>query len=91
MVCHKPASWRTNFSRSALPDTATSKNHILLVYGNRYNPAVGDFGIKYIGVDHIYHLCDALRKETYSIVEDHVGDLYCGINLKWNYNKKLGC
>ncbi len=23
----------------------------------------------------------------YEIVEDRLGDLYCSINLKWNYNK----
>jgi hypothetical protein len=28
-------------------------------------------------------LYDALRKETYKIVEDLEGDLYCGIALKW--------
>ena len=46
-----------------------------------------DFGIKYIGEDNLQHLYDALRKETYEIVEDSSGDLYCGINLKRNYNK----
>ena len=30
---------------------------------------------------------DALRQETYEIVEDRVGNTYCGINLLWNYNK----
>jgi hypothetical protein len=30
---------------------------------------------------------DALRKETYEIVEDLEGDLYCGVALKWNYAK----
>jgi hypothetical protein len=27
------------------------------------------------------------EKESYEIVKDRSGDLYCGINLKWNYNK----
>jgi hypothetical protein len=49
--------------------------------------AVDDFGIKYIGKEHLQHLYEALRKETYKIFEDCVGDLYCGINLKWNYDK----
>jgi hypothetical protein len=52
-----------------------------------FNLAVDDFGIKYIGDNNLQHLYDALRKETYEIVEDRVGDLYCGINLKWNYTK----
>ena len=32
-------------------------------------------------------LYDALRKETYEIVKDLEGNLYCGIALKWNYAK----
>jgi hypothetical protein len=48
---------------------------------------VDDFRIKYIGEDNLQHLYDTLRKETYEIVEDRLGYLYCGINLKWNYNK----
>ncbi len=46
-----------------------------------------DFGIKYIGREHQQHLYDALRKETYEIVEDWRGNLYCGITWKWNYEK----
>ncbi len=46
-----------------------------------------DFGIKYIGKENLQHLYDALRKETYKIVEDLEGDLYCGIALKWNFAK----
>ncbi len=53
-----------------------------------FNLAVNDFGIKYIGEDNLHHLYDALCKETYEIVEDCIGDLYCGINLKWNYEKQ---
>jgi hypothetical protein len=52
-----------------------------------FNHAVDDFGIKYIGKEHLQHLYDTIRKETYKIVKDCTGDLYCGINLKWNYNK----
>jgi hypothetical protein len=44
-------------------------------------------GIKYIGQEYLQHLYDALQKETYEIVEDWAGDLYCGITLKWNYKK----
>jgi hypothetical protein len=53
-----------------------------------FNLAVDDFGIKYIGEDNIQHLYDALQKETYEIVKDRLGYLYCGINLKWNCNKQ---
>ncbi len=45
------------------------------------------FGIKYIGRELLQHLYDALRKETYEIVEDWTGNLYCEITLKWNYKK----
>jgi hypothetical protein len=45
------------------------------------------FGIKYIGKDNLQHLYDALRKELYNIAEDQVGNLYCGINLSWHYEK----
>jgi hypothetical protein len=53
----------------------------------RFNLAVDDFGIKYIGEEHLQHLYNALQKETYDIVEDQTGNLYCGIILKWNYDK----
>jgi hypothetical protein len=48
---------------------------------------VDDFGIKYVGQEHLQHLYDALRKETYEIVKDLDDNLYCGIALKWNYVK----
>ncbi len=47
-----------------------------------------DFGIKFIRREHLQHLSDALQKETYEIVEDWTGNLYCGITLKWNYKKE---
>ncbi len=49
-----------------------------------FNLCVDDFGIKYIGREHLQHLYNALQTETYEIVEDLDGDLYCGIALKWN-------
>jgi hypothetical protein len=45
---------------------------------------VGNFRIKYIGKDTLQHLYHSLQAEAYDIVEDCAGDLYCGINLKWN-------
>jgi hypothetical protein len=53
-----------------------------------FNLCVNDFGTKYIGIKNLQHLYDALRKETYKIVEDYEGKLYCGISLKWNYKKQ---
>jgi hypothetical protein len=52
-----------------------------------FNLAVDDFGIKYIGKDTLQHLYNSLQAETYDIIEDQAGDLYCGIALKWNYAK----
>jgi hypothetical protein len=49
---------------------------------------VNNFGIKYIGDEHLNHLFAALWTETYEIVEDWKGNLYCGISLTWNYNKR---
>jgi len=50
-----------------------------------FNLCVNDFGVKYIGDENLKHLFQALRTETYDIVEDWTGDLYCGIKLDWNY------
>ncbi len=52
-----------------------------------FNLYVGNFGVKYIGSENLKHLFAALLTETYEIVEDWEGHLYCGINLKWNYVK----
>jgi hypothetical protein len=52
-----------------------------------FNLAVDNFGIKYIGEDNLQHQYNALRKESYNIVEDQVGNLNCGINLFWHYEK----
>ena len=52
-----------------------------------FNLCMDDFGVKYIGDDNLKHLFAALRKETYKIVKDWSGNLYCGISLDWNYDK----
>jgi hypothetical protein len=48
---------------------------------------VDNFDNEYIGRKHLQHLYNALRKETYEIVEDWTGDPYWGITLKWNYKE----
>ena len=48
---------------------------------------VDDFGIKYVGKEHIDHLLSAIKKE-YTIEVDWTGGLYCGIKLEWNYEKR---
>ncbi len=49
-----------------------------------FNLCVDDFGIKYIGEDNLKHLFASLQTETYDIIEDWKGNLYCGITLDWN-------
>jgi hypothetical protein len=46
-----------------------------------FNLCIDDFGVKYIGEDNLKHLFASLQSETYDIVEDWKGDLYCGITL----------
>ena len=49
-----------------------------------FNLTVDDFGIKYVGEEHLQHLFNTL-KQHYEIVEDLSGSLYCGITLEWDY------
>jgi len=44
---------------------------------------VDDFGVKYVGKEHIDHLIKCI-KEKYELTEDWSGDLYCGIKLHWD-------
>jgi hypothetical protein len=53
-----------------------------------FNLCMDNFSIKYIGDKCLKHLFAALWTETYKIVEDWKGDIYCGISLAWNYNKR---
>ena len=48
---------------------------------------VDDFGIKYVGKQHIDHLLDALR-DLYTITVDWKGELYLGLTLKWDYVRR---
>jgi hypothetical protein len=45
---------------------------------------VDDFGIKYIGKEHVMHLIKVL-KEHYKVEEDWEGKQYLGITLDWDY------
>ncbi len=53
-----------------------------------FNLCMDNFGIKYIGDEHLKHLFAALWMETYNIDKDWTGNLHCGISLAWNYNKR---
>ncbi len=41
-----------------------------------------NFGVKYISDNNLKQLFSMLHTETYKIVEDWAGNLYCSINLK---------
>lgn len=47
---------------------------------------VDDFGIKYQGNKNAQHLLDAL-KDLYTIAIDWTGSTYCGLTIKWDYNR----
>lgn len=53
----------------------------------QFTLVVDDFGIKYVGKEHVDHLFKALE-EHYTIDIDWNGELYCGIALTWDYDNK---
>jgi hypothetical protein len=46
---------------------------------------VDDFGVKYVGEENAQHLLDAVR-QYYKCSCDWVGERYCGITIKWDYD-----
>ncbi len=48
---------------------------------------VNDFGVKYVGREHVEHLIKCI-KEKYEVTEDWSSDLYCGITLHWDYSAR---
>ena len=49
---------------------------------------VDNFGIKYKSTGNIKHLLDAL-KDLYKITIDWMGTHFIGIDLEWDYNKRI--
>ena len=49
---------------------------------------VDDFGIEYEHKQDAQHLLAALKKDYESVSADWNGDLFCGITLKWDYDKR---
>ena len=47
-----------------------------------------DFGVKYEGKEHVWHLVNALQKFYTKISVDWEGKLFCGITLDWDYQNK---
>jgi hypothetical protein len=53
-----------------------------------FNLCTNNIGVEYISDKNLKHLFSALHTEMYKNVEDWAGNVYCGINLKWNYDKR---
>ena len=57
----------------------------------QFSLVVDDFGVKYIGEEHVRHLIQALQTDhkepgdAYEVKVDWKGDLFCGITLEWHY------
>ena len=54
----------------------------------QFFPIVDDFGVKYVGKEHIDYLIASLRKDCSRITVDWKDELYAGIHLKWNYEER---
>jgi hypothetical protein len=52
-----------------------------------FSLVVDDFGIQYVGRQHVDHLIQAIE-EHYEFSKDWEGALYCGITIKWDYHNK---
>ena len=48
---------------------------------------VYDFSVKYVNKADVEHLLESLQT-TYKLTVDWTGDLYCGIEVRWNYDKR---
>jgi endonuclease I len=49
---------------------------------------VNNFGVKYVGREHAeQHLRDCIAAK-YKMTTDWTGDVYLGISLQWDYNKR---
>eukprot|EP00804_Cyclotella_cryptica_P004411 CCRYP_006828-RA/>CCRYP_006828-RA protein AED:0.41 eAED:0.41 QI:0/0/0/1/0/0/2/0/199 len=52
----------------------------------QFSLVVDDFGIKYIGRQHLEHLIASIKRH-YDVTVDYTGSLYCAITIDWQYNK----
>ena len=67
-----------------LPHTPGLWKHVTLAV--KFTLVVDDFGIKYQGEESVKYVLAALT-QNYEVSVDLTGGLYCGIKLKWNYDK----
>jgi hypothetical protein len=52
-----------------------------------FSLVVDDFGVKYVGKEHADHLIASVEKH-YVFSKDWDGQLYCGIQIKWDYHHR---
>jgi hypothetical protein len=46
---------------------------------------IDDFGVKFVGKEHVDHLIASIKSTYKKLTEDWTGSLYCGITLDWDY------
>ena len=51
----------------------------------QFSLIVDDFGVKYVGKEHVDYLLSSLRKHYSKVAVDWSGSLYAGKTLDWNY------
>ena len=54
----------------------------------QFTLVVGDFGVKYVGKEHVDHLIQAIESKGYEMKTDCAGKLHCDIALDWDYEAK---
>jgi hypothetical protein len=51
-----------------------------------FSLVVNDFGVKYVGKEHAQHLLKMVEK-YYKCLSEWEGEQYCGLTLKWDYDR----
>ena len=51
----------------------------------QFSLIVDNFGVKYVGKEHMDYLITSLWKDYLGITVDWKGESYAGVNVKWNY------
>jgi hypothetical protein len=87
MDCHKQESLHRNYLKKVYLRQDTGKARSRQDKHDwrpiSFTLVVNDFGVKYIGKEHVHHLIQTL-KQHYELEEDWGGTRYLGIMLDWN-------
>ena len=67
--------------------------HTPILWRHKWRPitlslVVDDLGVKYVGKQHADHLINTIH-DHYQVSTDWEGKRYCGISIKWNYQKQV--